>query len=271
VTGRSVALLTAAWVVTSGWTPSTSLQRLGATTRQTGRSTPFGPRGRGRSLVLAAVAVGALGSLLGAAAQTVAGAVAAVAVGGLLRRVLEAGRARRVRRFRQRRVVVLCDALAAELRGGLPMSTVIRRCCGDDVELAPIVHAAELGGDVAGAFRRGARLPGAVGLRAIAAAWDIAGSTGSALAGVLDRISAGLRDDEEARAEVAAALGPPRATAKLLAVLPLFGLALGASIDAHPVRFLLGTTPGLLCLAAGTALALLGLWWVERLAAGAEV
>jgi tight adherence protein B len=91
------------------------------------------------------------------------------------------------------------------------------------------------------------------------------------LAQVLDRLAAGLRSDDEARAEVTAALGPPRATAKMLAVLPVFGLVLGSSMGARPIDFLLHTGPGLGCLLGGVCLALLGVSWVERLATAAEL
>lgn len=195
----------------------------------------------------------------------------ALAASLVVLRLTAGARLRGARAARQRRVVALCDGLAAELRGGLPMTTAVRRCCASDPELAAVVSAAELGGDIAGALRLAARRPGAEGLRAVAAAWDVGGSSGAALASVLDRVARGLRDDADARAEVQAALGPPRATAKMLAALPVMGLALGASIGAHPVAFLLGTSWGLACLSAGVLLALLGLWWVERLATAAEV
>jgi tight adherence protein B len=195
------------------------------------------------------------------------GLVAAAAV----RRLAALARLRRLRRERQRRVMAVCDALSAELRGGLPMATALRHACGPESELDPVVAAAGLGGDVAGAFRSCAQRPGAEGLRAVAAAFEVAGSSGSALATVLDHVARGLREDEDARAEVMAALGPPRATAKMLALLPIFGLGLGASIGAQPWQFLLGSSWGLVCLAGGVGLALLGLWWVERLATAAEV
>jgi tight adherence protein B len=105
----------------------------------------------------------------------------------------------------------------------------------------------------------------------IAAGWEVAGSAGAALAGVLERIAAGLRSDEDARAEVVACLGPVRATAKLLAVLPVFGLALGSSMGARPVGFLVSTGPGVACLGAGLVLVSVGVLWVERLASSAEV
>jgi tight adherence protein B len=201
--------------------------------------------------------------------------VVVVAAGLLMsfaaRRLVGLSRQRRARRDRQRRVVMLCDALSAELSAGLPMTTAIRRCCEPDPDLAPVVMAAELGGEIAEAMRGCARLRGGEGLRAVAAAWDVAGSSGTALAGVLDRVAGALRDDEDARAEVLAALGPPRATARMLALLPVFGLALGVSIDAHPIGFLVGTSWGLGCLFGGAGLALAGVWWVERLAQSAEV
>jgi tight adherence protein B len=232
---------------------------------------PALPRWPPRGWRLGSVAVVAGGAAAGGGPRLVIVVGGALLVSVAARRVLQLSRLRRTRRERQRRVVTLCDALSAELRGGMSMVATVRRCCQPDVELGPVVAAAELGGDLAGALRGCARRPGAEGLRAVAAAWDVAGSSGTALASVLDRVARGLRDDDDARAEVLAALGPPRATARLLALLPVFGLGLGASIGAHPLAFLVGTSWGLACLSGGVGLALTGLWWVERLAAAAEV
>lgn len=191
--------------------------------------------------------------------------------GWAVQQLIRSSRQRRLRGERRATVVELCDALAAELEAGLPVSTAIQRACSAWPELSDVVNTASLGDDVAAALRRqAAALPGAEGLRSVAAAWDVAARSGAALAVVLGRVAAGLRSDEEARAEVTAALGPPRATAKMLAVLPLFGIALGASMGADPLGFLLGTGAGLVCLTVGTALALVGLWWVERLSSAAE-
>ncbi|MPZ12782.1 MAG: hypothetical protein GEU89_21695, partial [Kiloniellaceae bacterium] len=81
------------------------------------------------------------------------------------------------------------------------------------------------------------------------------------LAVVLDRVSAALRAEQACADEVSASLGPPRATARLLAVLPVMGLVLGVGIGGDPVAFLFGTAPGNVCLALGCALALTGVWW----------
>jgi tight adherence protein B len=198
-------------------------------------------------------------------------AVAGLALTALAHRAMRARAARTLRRMRQESVIRLCDSLAAEVRAGLPAWTAVARACSETAELAAVASAARLGGDVADALHRCGGLPGAEGLRAVGAAWQVAGSTGTGLAAVLDRIAAGLRSDDEARAEVRSALAPPRATARLLAVLPVFGIGLGWSIGADPVRFLLGTPWGLGCLSCGVVLALAGLWWVERLASAVEL
>jgi tight adherence protein B len=187
------------------------------------------------------------------------------------RRLIQTSRERHERSTRRAQVVELCDALAAELAAGLPASLAAERACATWDELRDVVHSARLGDNLAVALRRQAvALPGAEGLRSIAAAWEVAERSGAALVIVLSKVAEGLRTDEEARDEVTAALGPPRATAKMLAVLPLFGLTLGASMGADPLGFLLGSPPGLLCLAIGCGLALVGLWWVERLASAVE-
>lgn len=204
----------------------------------------------------------------GGTAVVVAGTVAvAVAVA---RKVTSLWRLRRMRQRRQRTAISLCDGLAAELRAGLPGMAAVLRTCEGVPDLAPVTAAARLGSDVPAALRSCASVPGARGLRAVAASWEVAASSGAALAAVLERTAASLRSEEDARAEVTAALGPPRATAKMLAGLPLAGIAMGESMGAHPASFLLGTSWGLACLAAGIVLALTGIWWVEALATAAE-
>jgi tight adherence protein B len=167
-------------------------------------------------------------------------------------------------------VIALCDALAAELRAGLPAATALARACGEDSPFAPVTAAAQLGGDVPAAFRLAGERPGGEGLRAVAAGWSVASQSGASLAGVLDRVCQSLRDQQDAAAEVEAALGPPRATARMLAALPAMGILLGTAMGARPLAFLAQTSAGRMCLVTGVALALSGVAWVERLAAGAE-
>src|SRR5262249_56441804 len=75
-----------------------------------------------------------------------------------------------------------------------------------------------------------------------------------------------LRTDEEHRRRLAAELAGPRATARLLALLPLVGIAMGQALDAEPLRMLLTTPWGRLALVAGISLEVCGTWWVNRIA-----
>ena len=90
------------------------------------------------------------------------------------------------------------------------------------------------------------------------------------MAVVLERMSEALRAEDAVRREVDAALGPPRATARMLAALPAFGLLLGIGLGGNPVDLLLTTPLGAGCLAIGSAFAVTGVWWVDRLAQRAQ-
>jgi tight adherence protein B len=41
-------------------------------------------------------------------------------------------------------------------------------------------------------------------------------------------------------------------------------------LGTDPLAWLLGSTPGLICLAGGVGLTVLGLWWTGRIAASVE-
>lgn len=183
---------------------------------------------------------------------------------------VEALKERRTRPHRWRTSVIeLCDAMAAELAAGrTPDEAYTAAATVLDPHIArellnvprpPPDHLDEL-----------ASRPGAEGLRLLAACWRVGSERGGALATVLDGLAAALRDEEAQRQDVAVQLSGPRATARLLAVLPLLGVAMAAALGARPIPFLFGTLPGLACLLTGTTLNLTGLHWTRHLARSAE-
>lgn len=225
---------------------------------------PLGIAGGGCGLVVLARWIGP--AAVGAGFVVAGG----VLVGWWLRR---AGAGRRARLARRRAVVELCDVMTGELLAGRQPRAALIAAADEAAELttllAPAVTAARLEGEVAAALRRAAT-PGVEGLSLLAAAWEVAERSGSGLADILDRLGQALRDEEEVHREVVAQLATPRTTARLLAVLPLFGLLLGSTTGANPMLILFTTPYGLACLVLGGGLAALGLWWVERLARTAE-
>ena len=88
---------------------------------------------------------------------------------GLFARV----RARRSGVRRRTAVIELCDGLAAELHAGVPVQQALEHACRGDPEWTPVVVTARVGGDVVGALRESASRPGAGGLSAVAAAWEV--------------------------------------------------------------------------------------------------
>jgi tight adherence protein B len=210
------------------------------------------------------VSVVAVGAWLGARTlvSMLAVSVVAVVVAGLRSRQ----RQRRVAAVRRAQVIEACGVLAADLRSGRTPQEALEGAASICGELQVASAAARLGGDVAGALELAAASPGAAGLRALSAAWQVAERSGAAFATIVERLADSLRADESVRRQVSAGLAGTRSTARLLAGLPLFGTALGYGIGADPVAYLTGSVLGWCCLFAGLVLAALGLLWVERLA-----
>jgi tight adherence protein B len=201
------------------------------------------------------------GSLL----PLIAGAIAVP----VLRRRLTARKARRRRQRRAEAVIALCAAVAGELRAGLQPGQALL-AAAEAGALPPdtgpgAVAAARFGGDVPGALREAAAVPGAEGLAGMAACWRVSVDGGAGLAAGLDRLEAALRAERDREEDLAAQLSGARATVALLALLPAVALAMGWAMGADPLRVLLHTPAGLACLLAGVLLETAGLWWAARI------
>ena len=159
---------------------------------------------------------------------------------------------------------------SAELRAGVDPAAALRAATGGTSRLEAqrraweMVHAAG-GTDVRTALHAAASTPGGEGLADVAAAWHLAEQTGAPLAAILDRIAGSIQSEVELDREVAVEAGPARATARLMAVLPVFGLGLGFLLGVNPVAVLVGSGLGVACLVGGLALACCGVWWIESI------
>ncbi|MGW5901856.1 type II secretion system F family protein [Streptomyces althioticus] len=274
--GAAVACLgSAAWVLGGGHREARRARALAGDGRGSAGRTLLAPaadRLRARPGVeWTSLAVGVVLAVLGASVLPVVAGAAGVPV---LRRVRRAGAGRRKRDGRADAVVALCGALAGELRAGRQPGEALLQAARDSGGLgdhqAAVLAAARFGGDVPGALTAAARQPGAEGLRGLAACWRVAVDQGAGLADGLDRLEAALRAERDQRADLRAQLSGARATAVMLAGLPVVGLALGATLGADPLHVLLHTPSGTVCLAAGGVLEGLGLWWALRIVRGAE-
>ena len=250
--------------------PIRRLSALGVPDRSGSHRAPVGRQLRGWCehpfVWLLVAALGASGGLL---AGPVAGALSAaagfaVAAGARSRRRAHAEQATRTA------VVDVALALAAELRGGQPPAAALSAAA--EVAgplrsaLTEAAAAGAIGAEPTGPLRVAAQRPGAEGLRAVAAAWQVAAGVGAALAVTLAAVAGGLEHREEVRHHVEAQLAGPRATARALLGLPVVGVVMATAVGAHPGHLLLHTFWGALLCGGAAALAGAGFWWIERLA-----
>ena len=163
------------------------------------------------------------------------------------------------------RVNDLVLALSAELRAGQAPAVVWSRLWGRSFFVVAGDSQVGLdGADIPAVLRAAAVGRGRSGLARVAACWEVAEQSGAGLATALERVGQSLEAEREIASEVEGQLAGSRATARLLAVLPVFALLLGESLGAEPVRVLCTTLYGWGCLLVGLALSFVGSRWIEQ-------
>lgn len=203
-------------------------------------------------------------------------AISAVIVVVTIRRRWRLARAIDRDRRRQLAVAVGLEAMVAELRVGAHQAaacSVAGREIGSRPTLPPETGAvfrraaavARLGGTIATAFGD----TDCPHLRSIGRIGALTDRHGLEAAHLFEALAADVRRRLRFASRLHSALAGARATAGVLAVLPLAGLGLGQLMGARPAQVLLGTGWGGMAMVVGTGLSCLGLVWSDAIAARA--
>ena len=166
-------------------------------------------------------------------------------------------------------VALVLELIARELRSGVTLADALSSIDEDvDPGLAALRHRTRAGAALADELERwtiglgpddGPLVRGVLGLGL---------STGAALADALDRTAAVLRERDALTDELRSLTAQSRASAILIAVVPVGLLLVLGLADPAGLAVLTATPLGWVCLTAGAALDGLGFWWMQRLVAG---
>ncbi len=134
------------------------------------------------------------------------------------------------------------------------------------VSLRAVAARARLGADVAAglcAAARSSALP--THWDRLAVCWQLASDHGLAIATLMRAAQRDIAERQRFSARVSSSMAGARATAAILAALPVLGVLLGQLVGARPLSFLLSGHTGGWLLVAGSTLACGGLLWSDRI------
>ncbi len=175
---------------------------------------------------------------------------------------------RRRREATRLAVIRALAALVAELEAGQLPGNALVRAGGESSPWPTATAAAGSSGDIADALDLDGRTSPV--LRHLAACWRVGERSGAGLAASVSRLATSARAAEDIRAALEGQLAVPRATARMLALLPVIGIVFGTLLGADPLDWLTSSPPGRACLAGGALLTVAGLWWTGRIATSVE-
>ncbi|GAB09240.1 hypothetical protein GOARA_034_00150 [Gordonia araii NBRC 100433] len=213
--------------------------------------------------MLMAAATVAFSALTGSVTVVIACGIAAATGVWLARRAL----GRQSDRRRDGSTVQALTVVGAELSVGAPTAAACAvaasEVLADDPnsrvgrDLSALAARIQLGGEV---------VPSAAGaVRGIAQLWSVAARHGLPLTELLAAKRADLVARQRFERHTQAGLAGPRATSRVLALLPLCGVVLGQAIGADPVGVLLAGGIGSVLLVVGVGLAVVGVVWSETI------
>ena len=162
--------------------------------------------------------------------------------------------------------------LAAELRAGCTPIEALERASGSPPLWPKALAAARFGDPVDVGLLHDAQLSREIAsqLRQLAACWQVGVIRGAGLALSVERLALSLRSQQELHATLRSELSAPRATSRMLALLPFIGVLMGYLLGADPVSWFLGSTPGLMVLVIAVLLTVIGSLWTRRIVSNVE-
>lgn len=230
-------------------------------------------RGSGRLLLSIAVISG-VGAFLVLGSLTVTLA-AFIAVGACIWTLRDLS-ARRKARHRESSTATFLGHLIGELSAGSSMPTAVTRASSDLPSTTPPEVEAALR-TVAGHTSRGASGADALireaqyvpELSGLGDLWALADRYGLPLTPLVEQAQSRIDTRVRHRAATTATLQGPQATAIILTLLPVAGIAMGTAMGAQPLHFLLGGGLGGLLLVLGVGLSSCGFIWSRHIIAKA--
>ena len=251
----------------AGWLWVPPPQRVRQRLSPAAESVPWSAR-RGLRLALSIVGSVLVVAMVGFVAGPAAAAVSFATLIGVAAagRLVALGRRTRAEHATREEVANACSVIANQVRVGRIPAEALVVAAEDAPVLAVPSRVQRTGGDVVDALLEEAEQPGCRGLADLAHAWQVGTRTGAPMADLLDQVAKALRADQSIERTVAAELAGPRATGRVMAVLPLCGIGLGYLLGGDPLGFLVGGPVGWGCLIGGALLAACGVLWIEWLA-----
>lgn len=232
-------------------------------------STLFGehePVRESRIRVEVAIALGCVPAMV---VGGVSALIAAVVLAATLLHRRRRSAADRARQAQRRGLLDGLEIVIAELGVGAHPSaacaSAAAECSGVAADAFAVASArSRLGGSGADGLRV-EKSSIAAELGRIASAWQVAEGHGIALAELLEASRQDLVGRLRFRSRTESSLAGARATAAVLAGLPLLGILLGQMMGASPLHVLLGGGLGGMLLVIGTGLACAGLLWTDAI------
>lgn len=163
------------------------------------------------------------------------------------------------------------DVLVGDLRAGAHPARAFSVAAAEThgpvaASFRAVAARARLGADVSAGLRAAAAASALPGYwERLAVCWQLAGEHGLAMSTLMRAAQRDIAERQRFSAYLMSAMAGARATAAILAALPLLGIVLGQLIGARPAGFLLGGHTGGWLLVVGVTLACGGLLWSDRI------